>query len=114
LDYAVTIIIQSNVLRPTPNPEDQVPVFIFRSDRVAQYYPQAPGSLFIASYDSQGSGGGILTRRNPGNSDFMISNKWMIGEYELERVCKELVEACCEVLDVHLPGGTEEDQIIPQ
>jgi hypothetical protein len=31
------------------------------SDRVAQLYPQAPGSLFIAFYDSQGDGGGILT-----------------------------------------------------
>jgi hypothetical protein len=31
------------------------------SERVAQLYPQAPGSLSIAFYDSQGYGGGILT-----------------------------------------------------
>jgi hypothetical protein len=36
----------------------------FRSprNRVAQLYPQASGSLFVASYDSQGYGGGIRTR----------------------------------------------------
>jgi hypothetical protein len=31
---------------------------------VAQLYPQALGSLFVAFYDSQGYGGGILTRRH--------------------------------------------------
>jgi hypothetical protein len=31
------------------------------SNRVAQLYYQTLGSLFIASYDSQGYGGGILT-----------------------------------------------------
>jgi hypothetical protein len=29
---------------------------------MAQLYPQALGSLFVASYDSQGYGGGIRTR----------------------------------------------------
>jgi hypothetical protein len=29
---------------------------------VAQLYPRALGSLYVASYDSQGYGGGILTR----------------------------------------------------
>jgi hypothetical protein len=28
---------------------------------VAQLYPQAPGSLFVASYDSQGYDGSFLT-----------------------------------------------------
>jgi hypothetical protein len=49
-------------LRPTPNLEDQVSVYKFPSDRVAQ----APGSLFVAFYDLQGYGGGILTRRHTG------------------------------------------------
>jgi hypothetical protein len=31
-------------------------------NRVAQLYPRALGSLFVASYDSQGYGGGIITR----------------------------------------------------
>jgi hypothetical protein len=46
----------------SPNLENQVPVFISPRDRVAQLYPRALGSLSVASYDSQGYGGGILTR----------------------------------------------------
>jgi hypothetical protein len=49
-------------IRGFPNLEGQVPVFISPRNRVAQLYPQALGSLFVASYDSQGYGGGI---RNP-------------------------------------------------
>jgi hypothetical protein len=45
----------------SPNLEGQVPVFISPRNRVAQLYPQAMGSLFVASYDCQGYGGGILT-----------------------------------------------------
>jgi hypothetical protein len=52
-------------IRP-PNLEDQVPVFMSPSDRVAQLCPQAPGSLFVASYDTQGYGGGILSRLHTG------------------------------------------------
>jgi hypothetical protein len=33
---------------------------------MAQLYPRARGSLFVASYNSQGSGGGILTRLHTG------------------------------------------------
>jgi hypothetical protein len=50
----------------SPNLEGQVPVFISPRNRVAQLYPWALGSLFVASYDSQGSGGGILTRLHTG------------------------------------------------
>jgi hypothetical protein len=49
-------------IRDSPNLEGQVPVFIFPRNSVAQLYSQALGSLFIASYDSQGYGGGIRTR----------------------------------------------------
>jgi hypothetical protein len=45
-----------------PNLERQVPVFISLRNRVAQ----ALGSLFVASYDSQGYGGGIRTRLHTG------------------------------------------------
>jgi hypothetical protein len=38
------------------------PVFISLRIRVAQLYPQELGSLFVASYHSQGYGGGIRTR----------------------------------------------------
>jgi hypothetical protein len=44
------------------NLEGQVPVFISPRNRVAQLYPQALGSLFIAFYDSQGYSGGIRLR----------------------------------------------------
>jgi hypothetical protein len=45
-----------------PQPGGRVPVFTPPGDRVAQLYHKAPGSLFVASYDSQGYGGGIRTR----------------------------------------------------
>jgi hypothetical protein len=48
-------------IRDSPNLEDQIPVFISLRNRVAQLYPQALGSLFVAYYDSQGYGGGIPT-----------------------------------------------------
>jgi hypothetical protein len=46
----------------SPNLEGQVPVFISPRNRVAQLYPQALGSLSVASFDSQDCGGGIRTR----------------------------------------------------
>jgi hypothetical protein len=46
-------ILLSQIL-DSPNLEGQVPVFISSRNRVAQLYPQALGSLFVAFYDSQG------------------------------------------------------------
>jgi hypothetical protein len=46
--------------------EDHVPVFMSPSYKVAQLYPQAPGSIFVSLYVSQGYGGGILTRLHTG------------------------------------------------
>jgi hypothetical protein len=43
---------------PPTNSEDQVRVSISRRNRVVQLYPQA----LVASYDTQGDGGGIRTR----------------------------------------------------
>jgi hypothetical protein len=40
--------------RDSPNLEGQVPVFTSHRNRVTQLYPQALGSLFVASYDSKG------------------------------------------------------------
>jgi hypothetical protein len=53
-------------IRDFPNLEGHVPVFISPMNRVAQLYPQALGSLFVASYDSQGCGGGVRTRLHTG------------------------------------------------
>jgi hypothetical protein len=49
-------------IRDSPNLEGQVPIFISPRNRVARLLPQALGSLFVASYDSQGYGGGIQAR----------------------------------------------------
>jgi hypothetical protein len=49
-------------IRDSPNLEGQVPVFISPGNRVALFYPQALGSLFVTFYNSQGYGGGIRTR----------------------------------------------------
>jgi hypothetical protein len=45
----------------SPNLEGQVPVFISPRNRVGHIYPRALGSLSVASYDSQGYGGSILS-----------------------------------------------------
>jgi hypothetical protein len=45
----------------SPNLEGQIPVFISFRGRVVQLYPQAMGSLSVASYDSQDYGGIIGT-----------------------------------------------------
>jgi hypothetical protein len=60
-------------LRPTPNLEDQVSVFIFSNDRVARLYPQTLGSLFIAFYYSQG---GILTHLHKGSLEIRCTFKY--------------------------------------
>jgi hypothetical protein len=62
-------------LRPTLNQEDQVPVFMSPSNRVAQLYLKAPGSLFVAFYDSQSYGGCILTRLHLETLVAFISHK---------------------------------------
>jgi hypothetical protein len=41
-------------IRDSPNLEGQVLAFISSRKRMAQLYPQLLGSLFVASYDSQG------------------------------------------------------------
>jgi hypothetical protein len=53
-------------IRDSSNLEGQVPVFISPKNRVAQLYPQALGSLFVASYDSTCYGGGIQPRLHHG------------------------------------------------
>jgi hypothetical protein len=57
-----------SLIRDAPNLEDQVTIFISLSDRVAQLYLQVLGSLFIASFDSQGYNWGVLTRLRMGLS----------------------------------------------
>jgi hypothetical protein len=51
-----------SLIRDSPNLEGQVFVFICPRNKVAQLYLKALDPLFIATYDSQGYGGGIRTR----------------------------------------------------
>jgi hypothetical protein len=53
-------------IRDSPNLEGQVPVFISPRNRMARLYPQVLGSLFVASYDSQGYSGDIRNRLHAG------------------------------------------------
>jgi hypothetical protein len=72
----------------TPNLEGQVPVFKSPRNRVAQLYPRAPGSLYVASYESQGCGGGILTSLHTGRRRptlFYIKTPWSESASELCR-----------------------------
>jgi hypothetical protein len=49
-------------IQDSSNLEGQVPVFITPHKMVARLYPQALGSLFVTSYDSQGYERGIWPR----------------------------------------------------
>jgi hypothetical protein len=53
-------------IRDSPNLEGQVPVCVSPRNRVARLHPQTLGSLFVASYDSQGYDGGIRTHLHMG------------------------------------------------
>jgi hypothetical protein len=55
-------------IRGSHNLEGHVPVFISPRNRMAQLYPQALGSLFVAPYDSQGYGGGIRNHLHTSSS----------------------------------------------
>jgi hypothetical protein len=48
--------------------EDQVPIFISPRNILAQLYPQAWGSIFVASYNLRGYDGGIQSHLHTGNS----------------------------------------------
>jgi hypothetical protein len=64
-----------SALRSIPNLEDQVSVFMSLSERIDQFYPQALGFTFVAYYDSQGYGGGILTRPHAGQLFILCRKK---------------------------------------
>jgi hypothetical protein len=71
LDFGKPTFLKSKIvsLASKHNLEAQNPVFIPPSDRMAQSYPQATGSLFVVSYYSQDYGGGILTHPHTGNKE---------------------------------------------
>jgi hypothetical protein len=61
-------ILLSQFLR-LPQPWGSGPRILSRRNRAAQLYPRALGSRSFACYDSQGYGGGILSRLHTGNAD---------------------------------------------
>jgi hypothetical protein len=66
-------------IRDSLNLEGQVPVFISHRNRVSQLYPQALGSLFVASYNSQGYGGGIRPRLHTGAG--LCAQQWIYANH---------------------------------
>jgi hypothetical protein len=67
----------------TPNLEHWISLFMSLSDRVAQLYSRASGSLFITFYDLQGYGRGIQTCLHTGDMHVMAS---LISSFEVGSV----------------------------
>jgi hypothetical protein len=61
-------------IRDSSNLKDQVTILVFISprNRVALLYPQALGSLFVASYDSQGYDEDAYITQLPSNQSLRI------------------------------------------
>jgi hypothetical protein len=68
-------------IRDSPNLEGQVPVFISPRNRVARLYPQALASFVVASYDSQGYGGGIRPRLHTGLQVIILKRLFNLRQY---------------------------------
>jgi hypothetical protein len=60
------VLIPPSQIRYCPNLVGQDPVFLSPRNRVTPLYPQVLGPTFVASYDSQGYGGGIRNRHHTG------------------------------------------------
>jgi hypothetical protein len=92
LALASAVILGSHLLLPqvrnSPNLEGQVSVFISPRNRVAQLHFQALGSLFVASYDSQGYGGGIRTHLHAGilKTELLIYKNSVRSSHEIQYV----------------------------
>jgi hypothetical protein len=78
----------------SPNVEGQVPVFMSTRNRMARLYPQALGSIFVASYDSQGCGGGTPTRLHAGPKKSSIVASRSYRTDRVENTSSQLVHGC--------------------
>jgi hypothetical protein len=90
-------------IRDFPNLEVQGPIFIFPRNRVAGLYPQALGSLFVASYDPQGYYGGIRPRLHTGMLYYRCVRAAFIGLRFDFLSLSEVVEVTTSLI-----GGTQE------
>jgi hypothetical protein len=93
-------------IRDSPNLEGQFPVFISPRNRVARLYPQALDSLCVASYDSQGYGGGTRPRPHTGLNPFFSA--WpLIQSSGIRGKCLLLVRShgslCTELISRNPP-----------
>jgi hypothetical protein len=81
MDVTTVISLQFKVTSIAVNTQHGLlgPVFISPSDRVAQLYPQVPGSLFDTFYISQGYGEGILTHLHMECRGFALEQKYRKG-----------------------------------
>jgi hypothetical protein len=78
--------------------ESQVPVLKSPRNRVAQLYPRAPGSLFVASYDFQGYGGRIRTNLHVGYAQVKFCVHLQLKRLavsELHGVALKMETECC-------------------
>jgi hypothetical protein len=69
LDLATIIFLHGKVIKPCVRPPTWRTRSLYLCPPVTgwpSYTPQAPGSLFVAFYDSRGYGGGILSRLHTG------------------------------------------------
>jgi hypothetical protein len=69
-------------IRDSTNLEAQVSLFTSPKNRIAQLYSHTLGSIFVASYDSQGYGGGIRTRLQSGLTSGSLPHSLFISAVE--------------------------------
>jgi hypothetical protein len=90
-----------------PKQEGQIPVFVLPRHRVVQLYSQAPDSLFVASYDSQGYDGGIRTRLQEGYKyEHRLHNIYKWSSYFTENL--RVPRRAGKFLVVDLPPASQE------
>jgi hypothetical protein len=80
-------------IRDSSNLEGQVPIFIFPRNRVAQLYAQTLGSLFVASYDSQGCGGGVRPRLHAGSWRLLL----LSTVFKENTASNNVLNCCCRI-----------------
>jgi hypothetical protein len=86
-------------IRDFPNLEGQVPVFVYLRNRVVLLCHQVLGSLFVASYVSQGYGGGIRTRLHTGSWSYRLTTNYnILGTKRAENTFPLLMFYCCLVV----------------
>jgi hypothetical protein len=66
------------------------------SERVGQIRPQAQGSRLVSYYDSQGYGGGILTR--------LHAEYGALSQYLIKKFAPFLLNTCCVLFFIHFPS----------